>query len=74
MPNTNTYKEKYIKHSEYMYINASNETNHLQNLYTHVHYNTMHTHMCTEIFITGPYLFSPSICGICLHSLKIIFW
>jgi len=55
MTNTNTYKEKSIKHSENMYIHArSNETNHLQNHYTHVHYNTMHTHICTGTFLTGP--------------------
>jgi hypothetical protein len=40
-----------------MYINASNETNHLQKCYTH--YNTIHTHICTGTFKTGPYLLVP---------------
>ena len=39
--------------------NANNETNHLQNLYTHVHYNKTHTHICTVTFIAEPYFLVP---------------
>ena len=51
-------------------INVFVVVNHLQNLNTHVHYNTIHAHICTGTFIT---YFSPNICGICLHSLKMFF-
>jgi len=62
-----------------MYINASNERNHLQNLYIHVHYYLMHTQYYTYMhwnaLHNGAIYVSPSICGICLHSVKmVILW